>query len=101
MRAQAPIRRSYTKGNPPRCVICDSENAEKNHVGGQNHVAWFTMPFCRSHHEHYHTLLRNAGVDLEYTPYPCRRLLRALKAVLVCAWMLLDALENLISKHEK
>jgi len=101
MMTRTLIRRVRGKGNGLRCVICDSEDAEKHHVGGQNHVAWFTMPFCRQHHEHCHALLGSAGVDLEYTPYPCRRLLRALKALLVCAWMLLDALENLISKYEK
>jgi len=77
----------------PRCVICgSSEGIEQNHVGGRNHVAWFTMPFCREHHERFHTLLRIAGVDLQNTPDSRERLIRALMATLVLQWMLLEAL---------
>ncbi len=81
-----------------RCVICGSKETERNHVGGRNHVAWFTMPFCRDHHAQFHTFLRNAGVDLEYTPDPCERLLRALNALTVCDWIFQKALREIIRK---
>jgi len=78
-------------------VICGSKRTERNHVGGQNHVAWFTMPFCLDHHAQFHALLRAAGIDLEYTSDPRERMLRALKATTVCQWMLTEALQNLNS----
>lgn len=78
------------------CVICGSmENVEQNHAGGRNHVAWFTMPFCREHHSKFHALLRAAGVNLEYTPDPAERILRALKAIAIAQWMLLEAQQQL------
>ncbi len=82
-----------------RCVICGRKDAERNHVGGRNHVAWFTMPFCREHHDQFHALLRNAGIDLEYTPDPRGRLLRALKATSLCQWVLEEALQKLDSQE--
>lgn len=79
-----------------RCVICGSNKGiERNHVCGRNHVDWFTMPFCREHHEQFHAFLRAAGVKLEYTPDSIERILRALKAVSVCEWILLETLEIL------
>jgi hypothetical protein len=76
----------------PACVICGStDGIEHNHVGGRNHVAWFTMPFCHEHHLQFHALLRAAGVNLEYTPNPEERIVRALKAIAICQWMLLEA----------
>jgi hypothetical protein len=84
-----------------RCVICGSRNAEHNHVGGRNHVAWFTMPFCREHHEQFHALLRNAGINLEYTSDARERLLRGIKACLVAQWILTEALQKLGSQNEK
>lgn len=84
-----------------RCVICgSSKGIEHNHVGGRNHVAWFTMPFCREHHAQFHALLSIARVDLEYTSDPRKRLLRALKATKVCEWILLETLQN-ISQSDK
>jgi hypothetical protein len=79
------------------CVICGRERIEHNHVGGRNHVAWFTMPFCREHHTQFHALLRAACIDLEYTSDPRERMLRALKATTVCQWMLTEALQKLNS----
>ncbi len=84
-----------------RCVICGSKDAERNHVGGQNHVAWFTMPFCREHHDQFHALVRAAGIDLEYISDPRERLLRGLKANTVCQWMLTEALQKLNSQGDK
>jgi hypothetical protein len=80
-----------------RCVICGCEGTERNHVGGQNHVAWFTMPFCRDHHAQFHAFLRAAGIDLEYTPDPCERLLRASQACTAAQWIMTKALQNLNS----
>ena len=81
-----------------RCVICDRERIQHNHAGGRNHVAWFTMPFCREHHDQFHALVRAAGIDLEYTADPHERLIRALQAITVCQWMLTEALKNLNSR---
>ncbi len=84
-----------------RCVICESrDHVERNHVGGRNHVAWFTMSFCRDHHAQFHAFLRNAGVDLEYTPDDCERLLRALSALTACEWILKEALREVIRKAQ-
>ena len=83
-----------TPGTIRRCVICaNTREVEGNHVGGRNHVAWFTSPLCREHHERFHTLLRQAGVDLRYTPNPLERLRRALSAIKIMEWMLLEAMK--------
>jgi hypothetical protein len=76
------------------CVICGAPRTERNHVGGQNFVAWFTMPFCVKHHRQFHTLVHAAGINLEYSPDPIVRLIRALKAILVAAFMVLEAMEQ-------
>ncbi len=83
------------------CVICGSKKIERNHMGGRNHVAWFTMPFCREHHTRFHDLTSNAGIDLEYTADPRERLLRALEACWVAQWVLTQALRNLNSRGHK
>ena len=77
-----------------RCVICAARDTEQNHAGGRNHVAWFTMPLCRNHHAQFHGLLRNAGVNLEYTSDAQERCRRALQALAIAQWMLLEALKN-------
>jgi hypothetical protein len=56
------------------------------------------MPCCKKHHDHFHALLRMAGVSLEYTSDPRERLLRALKAVQVFEWMLLEALNETLNE---
>jgi hypothetical protein len=84
-----------------RCVVCgSSKGIEHNHVGGRNHVAWFTMPLCREHHEHFHAFVRSAGIDLEYTSDPRERLCRASKSFLAAQWVLTEALQN-ISQSDK
>lgn len=81
------------------CVICGSNHeVEQNHGGGRNHVAWFTMPLCRKHHDQFHALLRSAGVDLTYTTDPRERLLRGLKAISIAQWMLYEELQVLNSE---
>jgi hypothetical protein len=77
-----------------RCVICGRQGTEQNHVGGRHHVAWFTMAFCIEHHKQFHALLRNAGVNLEYTANTSGRRVRALKAIKIAEWMLLEGLEG-------
>ena len=85
-----------------RCVICGTDvGVERNHIGGVNHVAWFTEQCCRPHHDQFHALLRAAGINLEYTSDPKERLLRALQATTVFQWMLMEALKNLISGENK
>src|SRR5215470_352086 len=85
-----------------RCVICESGvNVERNHVGGQNHVAWFWMPFCQKHHDQFHAFLRNAGINLESTSDQRERLLRALQACLVAQWTITKALQESDSDSEQ
>lgn len=79
-----------------RCVICGStRRVEANHVGGRNHIAWFTTPLCGDHHDRFHVLLRQMRLDLRYTPEPVERAIRVLKAILLFAWMVLEGLQNL------
>ena len=85
-----------------RCVICEStRKVDGNHVGGRNHIAWFTGPLCREHHDRFHVLLRQAGVDLRYTKNKLERIRRALTAVKIFEWMLLEKLKHEIQLQEK
>jgi hypothetical protein len=61
---------------------------EYHHLGGRNHIAWFTVPLCREHHETVTEALLRAGVDMRYTPDTHERLRRSRKATLVFLWML-------------
>jgi len=82
-------------GKTRRCVICgSSRRVEANHVGGRNFVAWFTAPLCGDHHDRFHVLLRQIRLDLRYTSEPVERAIRALKAILVFAWMVLEGLQH-------
>ena len=63
-------------------------------------MAWFTMPFCRKHHDQFHALLRIAGIDLEYASDPRERLARASKACMVLQWVLMEALQQ-FSRRDK
>ena len=85
-----------------RCVLCGSiRNIEQHHIGGQNHIAWVTVPLCRNHHEQCHKLIELAGIDLEYTPDAVERLIRASKAINIFMAMALEALgETRLSKTE-
>jgi hypothetical protein len=83
-----------------RCAICGSTTqVEGNHPGGRNHLAWFTMPFCRQHHDRFHVLVRQAGIDLTYTDDPIERIGRALSAIKVAEWMLLEWMLQEISRQ--
>lgn len=82
----------------PRCVICGSTlRVEANHVGGCNHIAWFTSPLCGEHHDRFHVLLRQVRLDLRYTSDPVERAIRVLKAILVFAWMVLEGLQHAVN----
>ena len=67
---------------------------ERHHVGGQHHIAWFTMPLCREHHVRLTAMLHHAGVDMRYAPDPIMRIASALKALSVLLWMLSEMLMN-------
>ena len=75
------------------CVICGSdENVEDNHAGGRNFIAWFTILFCRRHHQQFHRQLESAEVYLRYTPNRLKRLFSAALALTIALWMVLQAL---------
>lgn len=85
-----------------KCVICDSaERVEANHVGGQNHIVWFKMPLCGEHHDRFHALLRQIGVDLQYTADSTERFIRVLKCILVFTWMVLEGFQHAIRNRKK
>jgi hypothetical protein len=85
----------------PFCVICGTtRNLEKNHVGGRNHIAWFTMWFCRAHHVQFHAFLRTSGIELEYTTDARVRLIRAVQALSLCEWILHQALLHQETRNE-
>ena len=80
------------------CVICDvTSRIEWHHAGGENHVAWFKVPLCYQHHQQLHKFVEAAGVNLQYTADPIERVVRALQAIKVCEWMLLEKLKELNS----
>jgi len=80
------------------CAICGSKDIERNHVGGRNHIAWFTMPLCRTkHHPQFHALAKAAGINFEYTADPRERLIRAQKATMIFQWMIIEAQQELNS----
>jgi hypothetical protein len=84
----------------PACIICGSRKVvENNHAGGRWHVAWFTAPFCKIHHDHFHELLRNIGVDLRYTPNELERLNRASQAMIVCHSLITEAMKKAIQNR--
>ena len=94
--------KSRAKSTKTVCVICGmAMPIEWNHVGGQNHVAWFTMPFCKVHHDLFHEFLRNMGVDLRHTPNELERLNRASQAIMVCQCMLNEAVKRAISQSHQ
>lgn len=85
-----------------KCVICGSTGrVEANHVGGRHQIAWFTMPLCGEHHDRFHVLLNQIRLDLRYTPDPVERSLRALKALLVFGWMVIEALHHQVANQNR
>lgn len=85
-----------------RCVLCGSaRNVQGNHLGGRRHLAWFTMPFCDHCHPLFHAMVDRAGIDLHYTDDPIERIRRALAAIKIAEWMLLEQLKNTLFKSRK
>lgn len=78
-----------------RCAICGREGIQRHHVGGQNHIAWFTMPLCPPHHGEIGALITAGKIDLTYTDDPAERLVRAQEACQIFQWMLLQAQREL------
>jgi hypothetical protein len=65
-----------------------------HHAGGRQHVAWFTVPLCRRHHERFHILCVQADIDLRWTDDPIERVRRALGAIKILEWMLLEQMKH-------
>ena len=85
-----------------KCVICGSPaRVEANHVGGKHLIAWFTMPLCGEHHDRFHALLRQIGVDLGFTADPVERFVRVLKCILVFTWMVLEGFQHAVRNRKK
>jgi hypothetical protein len=82
---------------PPmkKCVLCEStHNVQGNHLGGRRNLAWFTMAFCDRCHRLFHAMVERAGIDLRYTDDPIERVRRALAAIKIAEWMLLEQLKT-------
>jgi hypothetical protein len=95
MNDDVTIRRSRSKPQKPRCVFCGSTvDVERHHIGGGYHIAWFTMQLCRKHHLLITAALRQAGIEMSYTPNMRERLTRARMAVFVFLWMLEERLKE-------
>ena len=59
-----------------------------HHVGGRNHVVWFTIPLCRKHHVKLTAYIAAAGVDMRYSPDRPTRFRRARQAICMLLWFL-------------
>lgn len=89
MSDRATTRLPRSKAKELHCAFCGStRDVELHHVGGRQHIAWFTIPLCRTHHERLTEALRQAAVNMSYTPDRRERQTRVRKAVLVFSWML-------------
>jgi hypothetical protein len=79
-----------------QCSVCGKIGPiQLNHVGGKNHLAWFMMPFCSpACHDRFHTLVRQAGINLEFTTDKVERIRRAQAALLVAHYMLNEQLKK-------
>ena len=85
-----------------RCTICGStDQVEKHHVGGRNHVVWFTIPLCRDHHVRLTRYIEGAGIDMRYTPDRLERIRRARQAVCMLLWFLDMQEEEFTSQNKK
>jgi len=59
------------------------------------------MPFCSpACHDRFHTLVRQAGIKLEFTPDNVERIRRALAAIKIAEWMLLEQLRRETTSHK-
>jgi len=87
------VRRISTASELARCVLCGKVGpVEMNHLGGKNHLACFRMPFCIECHVRFHAMLRQSDINLEFTADKVERIRRALAAIKISEWMLLEQL---------
>jgi hypothetical protein len=78
--------------NLRRCVLCGSRRRpHEHHIGLKRHIPWLTLLLCEPCHETFHARFRQS-VDYRFTPSHKMRLIRAMQAVLVILWMLLEML---------
>jgi len=85
-----------------RCTICGStDQVEKHHVGGRNHVVWFMIPLCRDHHVKLTRYIEGAGIDMRYSPDRLIRLRRARQAIYMLLWFLDMQEEEFTSQDTK
>lgn len=87
---------SLPKPELKRCVLCgDTRNLQGNYLGGRQHVAWLTKPFCAKCHSLFHAMVTGAEIDLSYTHDPIERFRREPAAIKIAEWMPLEELKNL------
>src|SRR6266851_1447522 len=87
--------RPFLKSVCSRCALCGSQDRiEQHHLGGVNHVPFFTIPLCQPHHKRVTRAIQQmsrqaGGVDLmKYTSDLAERARRARLAALVFLWFL-------------
>jgi hypothetical protein len=87
---EARRSKSSTRLSKMHCVICgSSDEVERHHIGGQNHVIWITAPFCVKHHDEFHLRLRLGESEvLFYTDDEQERHRRARQVMLAVLAML-------------
>jgi hypothetical protein len=86
-------RRRWRRREQHRCLQCGRKaGVEKHHVAGNNHDADLTAPLCKTCHARITEDLRQAGVDMRYTPGSVERVRRALRGTAVFLWMLAEAM---------
>jgi hypothetical protein len=94
---------SLPKPEVKKCALCGStRNVQANHLGGRRNLACFTMPFCDQCHRLFHAMVDRAGIDLRFTDDRIERTRRALAAITIAEWMLLEQLKDaLLNRKEK
>jgi hypothetical protein len=102
MSGSGTIRQLHPKSKELHCVVCGStDDVERHHVGGRNHVAWFTVPLCRQHHVRLTIAIRHAGVDMRHTTDIRERFARARMANQLFLWTLEEALKDYEQKEKQ
>lgn len=95
MNDRIKIRRPPSRPKKPRCVVCgNAVGVENHHVGGRYHIAWFTIPLCRNHHVRLTRAIRQAGIEMSFTPDIRERFARARMTTFVFLWLLDEALKD-------
>ena len=59
------------------------------------------MSFCERHHLLFHAMVDRAGINLRYTDQPIERIRRALAAIKIAEWMLLEQLKDTLFKPKE